>query len=52
MDVRDRAGNTINITLVVWGASLEGSSRSIISSVEGEAFRGQVRRSGTPIFGI
>src|SRR5260370_29352433 len=34
--VRDRAGNIINATRVVWGGAVEGSSRSIISSVEGE----------------
>lgn len=36
--VRDRAGNIINATRVVWGGAVEGSSRSILSSVEGEEF--------------
>jgi hypothetical protein len=32
----NRAGNIISATRVVWGGAVEGSSRSIISSVEGE----------------
>jgi hypothetical protein len=34
--VRDRTGNIINATRVVWGSAVEGNARSILSGIEGE----------------